>query len=403
MEEMGRILIIEDEPLWQELLREPLQSEYQVTVASDSTEAKAILDAAKEKERPFHLVTVDIGLPGSRGEKLLCYICQHHREAKCVVVTGDPEVTMTDVRNYFKEYEVFDFVQKVTFDPAQFRKIIDRAFHINGYKILNEIGRGATSVVYEARDPQGRLVALKVFYCPSGLTEEAMRRQMRRFAMEVEVKRLKHPNIVIVYDYCNSVESEQKSFIVMEYLKGQTLASLLAVERTLSLERALGIASQIGEALDYAHSQNVIHRDIKPSNIMLLPGDRVKVTDFGIAKRRDTSLTMTSEMVGTLAYMAPEQIISSKHVDHRADIYSVGVVLYEMVTGCLPFEEPMQKLADGPPLPPRDFNSALPEGVESVILTALAKNPEGRYQSATDMVQALEALYRQEQQGRGDR
>jgi|GEM_PF-3412118 len=394
----SRILIVEDDPLWQNLLQEPLEDEYILTVVSSRSEAKTALDTAKIAGAPYNVVTVDIGLahdaPSLEGEDILDFVSQHHRGTKCIVVTGHESVNTTRLRNYFKEYDVFDFIGKADFNIVRFKEIVDKAFYLHGYRILAELGRGGMGIVYKARDPENdnRIVALKVMHHDSRLSSDEAARRLVRFSQEVETaRRLMHPNIVTMYDYVASEDPEDQVFLVMEYLHGPTLDSVLNTKTHLSQSEVIEIGLQLCEALAYAHQQQVIHRDIKPSNIILLSGNEVKITDFGIAKVLDAdfSLTRTEEIIGTPDYMPPEQILHAKMVDHRVDIYAAGALLYEMLSGQKLYTDPIQKLQYDP-TPLQDIIPNLPESLTHIIMKALARNPDDRYQTADEMAKALE-------------
>ena len=394
---LGKILIVEDEPLWQGFLQEPLQDEYDLTVVSNRAEAKDALTTAAESGEPFDVVTVDIGLDRGassfEGEDILAFVRKGCPGTKCIVVTGHQEVDPTRLRNYFKEYEVFDYISKADFDLAYFKQVMDKAFYLYGYRILGELGRGGMGVVYKAVEPnnENRVVALKMLHANQGLSSEDAGRQLARFKREVEtIRRLDHPNIVTIYDYLAPVDTGGQIFFVMEYLPGKTLEAILAVGEKLSLSQIVKIGRQLCDALAYAHRQQIIHRDVKPSNIILLPAGDVKITDFGIAKVLDTdgTLTRTEEIIGTFAYMPPEQILNTKQVDHRVDIYATGVVLYELLTGQRPYTDPMLKI-QADPTPLRQLKPDLPEGLALAIMKALAREPDERYQAADEMAEAL--------------
>jgi tRNA A-37 threonylcarbamoyl transferase component Bud32 len=259
------------------------------------------------------------------------------------------------------------------------------------HRILEEIGRGGMATVYKARDAEhGRHVAIKVLHAQ--LTVDAL--FVKRFRQEAAAaSSLSHPNIVAVYDVG---QEAGLYYLVMEYLVGQPLSQLIEPHTPWPLRRTLRVISQVADALDYAHRQGFIHRDIKPSNIIVGPGDHATLTDFGIAKATSgTTLTRTGMLIGTPQYMSPEQCLG-KGVHSRSDIYSLGVVLYEMLTGHVPFS------ADNTPsilymhvhetmVSPRSHNPALPVSAERVLGRALAKRPEERYATAVEMAQALDA------------
>jgi serine/threonine-protein kinase len=259
-------------------------------------------------------------------------------------------------------------------------------------QIIEEIGRGGMAVVYRAfQTSLNRFVAVKVL--PAQL---AMDRQfVDRFVREARAAAsLRHPNIVVVHDVG---EQDGLYFIVMEYLEGRTLQELIQQEGPLLPERTARILEQTCAALDHAHQRGFVHRDVKPSNIFVGEGDRVTLTDFGIAKAawEAHQLTQTGMLVGTPEYMSPEQA-EGEEVDHRTDLYAMGVVLFQMLTGKVPFRRTtphatLHAVIYEPPPSPRELNPALPPAMESVLLKAVAKQPEQRFQSGAEMGSALRA------------
>ena len=264
------------------------------------------------------------------------------------------------------------------------------------YHILEPLGEGGMAVVYKAFDTHlEHEVAVKVIRTEQ-ISPAALSRALNRFEREAKaVAKLDHPNIVKVMDYG---DHEGSPYLVMPYLPGGTLKQYLKEHGRMAWKDAAHLLIPIAEALDYAHEQKLIHRDVKPSNILLTAKGRPMLTDFGVAKIIDDEMTQdltgTSATVGTPEYMAPEQVVS-KTVDHRADIYALGVVYYEMVTGRRPYEAdtPMAVLFKhaSAPLPrPKDLAPDLPDEVEQVLLKALAKRPEDRYQDMGTFAAALE-------------
>ena len=206
---------------------------------------------------------------------------------------------------------------------------------------------------------------------------------------------LSHPNIVKIFDV--SVKGEYK-YIVMEYIDGITLKAYMQRKGTLSVKETIAYSIQILRALEHAHLGGVVHRDIKPQNIMLLRSGQIKVTDFGIAKLPDAkTLTATDKAIGTVYYISPEQAAGEKGIDRRTDLYSVGVLMYEMITGKLPFdgENPVSialKQISEEPKPPRELNPDIPEGLEQIILFAMEKDKDKRFQTATQMIDLLKRV-----------
>ncbi|HYO12849.1 MAG TPA: protein kinase [Thermoanaerobaculia bacterium] len=268
------------------------------------------------------------------------------------------------------------------------------------YEIVEEIGKGAMGVVYLARDPLiGRLVALKTFRLGYSVKDQEMEQFRVRFMREAQSAGiLTHPNIVTIHDVVESSE-EGLAFIAMEYVRGTNLKQVLQSGQPLSLDFVVEIVAQVGEALDYAHSNRVIHRDVKPANILITEDRRVKITDFGIARIDTSNLTQEGQLLGTPNYMAPEQI-QGKEVDYRADLFSLGVVLYEMLTRRKPFQGEnltvvSHRIVYDPFTPPRDYVKELPPGMEGILERALEKDPARRYQRARDMVEDLRRVLTQ--------
>ena len=271
--------------------------------------------------------------------------------------------------------------------------------HINAvfdgrYQIKDTVGVGGMAVVYEAIDLKtGETVALKMLKESISDNPQAL----RRFINESKaVAMMDHANIVKILDV--SVKTEHK-FIVMEYIKGITLREYMNKKHKLSWQEATAFIAQILQALDHAHMRGVIHRDIKPQNIMIMEGGFIKVTDFGIAKLPNAeTVTMIDHAVGTIYYISPEQA-RGKKIDSRSDIYSLGVMFYEMLVDELPFIAEtsyaiMTKHINEAPVPPRQHVPQLPVGIEQIILCAMEKEPNHRYQNALQM---LRHIYRIQQ------
>ena len=266
---------------------------------------------------------------------------------------------------------------------------------IGRYEILEELGRGAMGVVYRARDTQiGRIVALKIILTKSGPPAE-VEHYKQRFQREAQAAgRLSHPGIVTLHDI--AVDSEGQPYIVMEFIEGQPLNHLLSSPADKNLDHLLEIAIQVARALDYAHHAGVVHRDIKPENIMITRDGRAKITDFGIAKVAGAELTQEGMSLGTPSYMSPEQIRGST-VDARADIFSLGAVLYWMCTGQKPFTGDSVttitfRVVFQDPAGPHTVNPNLPPDLDRVLSRCLAKNPADRYLSCAELAGDLEAL-----------
>jgi len=264
---------------------------------------------------------------------------------------------------------------------------------LDHYRILEQVGKGGMATVYRAQDSRsGHDVAVKVL-SPT-ISEE--KRFVRRFRREAGlVVRLKHPHIVPVLDYG---ETDGLVYLVMPYVKGRTLADLIRRNR-LTLEDILRWTNQVANALEYAHSQNIIHRDIKPSNVLISDAGEALLMDFGLAKLADRSSTLTGSMLmGTPAYISPEQG-RGQELDQRSDQYAYGIMLFQILTGKLPFESdnPMATVLMHlqEPVPSlRGINPRIPQTVENVVLKSLAKDPENRFSSVSELNQLFQAALR---------
>ena len=265
------------------------------------------------------------------------------------------------------------------------------------YVILSELGRGAMGIVYKATDTVlERTVAVKTVNM--ALERDGADRYEERFYQEARAAAgLNHPNVVTVHDVGKSGDVV---FMAMEYIEGVELRTLIGEGRPLRLPQTLSIAAQIAEGLAYAHSRGVVHRDIKPANIMVLANGPVKITDFGIARRRLSSeLTQTGMLLGSPKYMSPEQVIG-KRADHRADLFSLGVILYEMLTGVAPFSGEnvtalMYQTVNFIPPAPGQLNSEVPPLLDHISAKLLAKALDERYQDAAETARDLRECERQ--------
>jgi serine/threonine protein kinase len=266
------------------------------------------------------------------------------------------------------------------------------------YELIRVLGKGAMGVVYEGRDPNlDRRVAIKTVKVEN-LSEEAAAEYEHRFRTEARsAARLQHPNIVSVYD---SDRDGNIAFLVMEYIQGDDLKHYLDRGVRYSLEQSLKMIRDLLSALDYAHKQGIVHRDIKPANLLIEPGGRVKLTDFGVARIQDSGEATRTQgsMVGTLKYMSPEQVQGQK-IDARADLFSVGVVLYQLLTDKRPFDGDndfsiIHQIIGHSPPPPSSVNPKLPAAIDAVVARSLAKNRDERFATARDFAVALQAAIR---------
>jgi serine/threonine protein kinase len=271
--------------------------------------------------------------------------------------------------------------------------------NIGRYEIIEELGHGAMGTVYRAKDPaMDRVVALKTIIAVALVSQQGTEFRERFYREARAAGKLAHPGIVPVFDVG---EHEGLPFLVMEFIAGRTLEDAAKSGERLTLERVCEIGQQVAEALGYAHRNGVVHRDIKPANILLTSVatygiERPKITDFGVAKLAAGSTTMSGQMLGTPAFMPPEQFTGAP-VDGRADIFSLGVILYWLATGEQPFPGETltavsYKVVHTEPVPPSKLNPSIPPLLEGIILKCLAKAPSARYQTGDDLARDLASL-----------
>ncbi|MBD3413209.1 MAG: protein kinase [Candidatus Aminicenantes bacterium] len=266
---------------------------------------------------------------------------------------------------------------------------------IGKYKIIDVLGKGAMGIVYKAMDPDiDRVVAIKAIRFDLVSEETDLDEMMIRFIREARsAGKLIHPNIATIYDV---VKSENMTYIVMQYIEGDSLQKVISSGKKMPLEKAVHLIAQICDALDYAHKNGIIHRDIKPANILMDKEGTPYLVDFGIARVETSTITQTGRTVGTPSYMSPEQVMGKK-VDKCSDIFSLGVLLYEILTGKRPFHGDsittvIYKIINEEPFASTEIKKSLPSGFESIISKALQKEPQKRYQTCSQLKQELQAI-----------
>jgi serine/threonine-protein kinase len=262
---------------------------------------------------------------------------------------------------------------------------------IGRYQIIERVGRGGMGVLFRGMDPVlDREVAIKLMLVDFSEDEDALR---PRFYREARASaKLQHRNIVTVFEFA---EEGSTPYIVMEFLRGTSLAARMASPLPLAVEDKLDVIAQLCDALHYAHEQGVVHRDVKPANVFLLTDGTVKLLDFGIAKLTTSTLTRRGDVLGSASYMSPEQVAGSDSVDGRSDIFSIGVVLYELLAGRKPFhaEAPtaiIMKILHEEPPPLESLVPGLPAQLVAAVNKALAKDPAARFQTAGELSKQLQ-------------
>ena len=410
------ILVVDDDTGIRKLLGKLLERQkFVITEAADGMDA---LEKAKDKE--FHTVITDVMMPRMSGIQLLAEFRKKYPLVPVIIITGKPaiEAAVECMKN-----GAFDYISK-PFDFSQIKKTVQNALcehqrlrddrkdsetstaiinlsnrrFFGEYKVLQVLGEGNLGIVFLAEKrgaDRHKRYALKVLK-PTYVTRIQTDRSLGRFLKEAEaIAAVKHPHVVEMYEY-GLTEDEKIPFMVMEYIKGKTLDYYIVNPAKLDLRQKLEIIAQTADALTAIHGKGICHRDIKPHNIILSQDMEVKVTDFGIAKLPGSDLTMTYELIGSPAYLSPEGFTTSR-VDHRADIFSLGVLTYELLLGRKPFiADSISRYAHliqyELPEAPSKLDPDFPLQVEAVLARMLKKNPEDRYDSAAEIRDRLREI-----------
>ena len=277
------------------------------------------------------------------------------------------------------------------------KTVVKKSPKLGRYEVLEQIGRGAMGIVYKGKDPiLNRLTAIKTIRFSDEFDEDKVDVIKTHFYREAEVvAKLSHPNIVTIYDVGEDLDL---SFLAMEYLQGESLEKYTSQGNLFPVKKCLEIIAQVCDALEYAHTHDIIHRDIKPANIMMLGDGSIKVTDFGIARATTSTKTRTGIIKGTPYYMSPEQTKGLK-LSGRSDIFSLGVVFYQLLTGKLPFDGEnmaaiMYQITSVNPTPPTEYKTGLNKPILTVLNKALEKDHDKRYAHARDMGKHIRMIFK---------
>ncbi len=411
----ARILVVDDDPLIRNMLSEILSPKgYQIDLSEGSGDALEKLIDFK-----YQLLLLDANLPGISGFELLKYCKKHHPNMEIIMITGNPE--LDDAISTVKD-GAFDYIAK----PFSIEKLSSRVAEalksqkervscfskpgsagnistatiittgcametpLPDYKVVKTLGAGTMGVVLLVEKDQ-RLYALKILRKEGDPETHSSR--VKRFLREAEIlSQIDHPNVVKIYD-SGFPKNSDVPFILMEYIDGKPLTDYIK-KKGLTMEQKLYVIAQIASALAIVHKFGVLHRDVKPSNVLVASGYTAKLSDFGIARISDSSLTMTHEVLGSPAYMPPESFNSKKPLDNRSDIFSLGILSYELITGSKPFHgetvgEMMSAIQYARPAEPRKIIPDIAQSIQDILANMLQKNPEDRYQSASKIVQAI--------------
>ena len=397
--ELPRILVVDDDEPIRTLLFAALSDKYHVETVSSAQEA-----ADKLNSSIFHVIICDICMPEISGTEFFNECRKVIPEIPFILMTGHPK--FADAINLVKEGAYYYLAKPIDFNI--FFPLLEKALtetqkklpasdpttksEFMGYKILKTIGTGNIGTVLLG-EKEGRLFAIKILRKDTSPDNYSAR--MWRFAREADIlRKIDHKNIVKVYDY-NFDENKGRPYLIMEYLRGTPLSRHIA-QSDLDFDQKLEIVKQSADALDHIHRQGIIHRDIKPGNMIISMSDEliVKLIDFGIGKTEDSSLTITGEIMGSPAYMSPESFDSVKMIDYRSDIFSLGVVCYELFTGVRPFSgdtvyQLLDAIRDRKPEAPMIVNPNLPHWLQDIMAKMLDKNPDKRFISAFEIVKAI--------------
>jgi len=393
----ARVLVIDDDKLIRGFLQSALHMQnYDTETAEDCDQAKKIL-----ADKHFDLILCDINLPGMSGNEFLPFCKQNYPDTEIILITGQPGID--DAVHAVKD-GAFDYLPK----PIAVEKLYDRvkaalleASQKNtmgdspaaGYKIVRNLGAGTMGVVLLVRK-NDNYYAMKILRSVGDMDSD---KNVKRFMREADIlAQINHPNIVKIFEYGLSPK-ENVPYFIMEFVDGNPLNEHITAG-DLSIKDKLVIIKQIASALAFIHEQGILHRDVKPANIIVMDDKTVKLTDFGIARIAESELTITHEMLGTPAYMSPEAFNAAREKDQRSDIFSLGTICYELLTGIKPFSgetiaELMDSIQHEKPIEPMRIAPEIRPYVQDIMAKMLAKSPEDRFSSAAEVLRALEKEY----------
>ncbi|HCE44877.1 MAG TPA: hypothetical protein DET40_15155 [Lentisphaeria bacterium] len=396
--ELPRILVVDDEEPIRKILAAGLSEKYHVETAASAEEA-----ADKINQSIFNVIICDLYMPEISGKEFFVECRKVIPEVPFIVLTGQPK--FTDAINFVKDGAFYyltkpiDFSllhsliekalleQKAAFNPADtFKKS-----EFRGYKILKSLGAGNSGTVLLG-EKDGNFYAIKILR--KDLDPENYAVRLKRFMQESDIlKQINHPNIVKLFEF-NHDDKSNAPYIIMEFISGKPLSAYIKQNIELSFEQRLYIINQIAYALDYVHQCGVLHRDIKPENVLITDNLTVKLSDFGICKVSDSGITMTGDVMGSPAYMSPESFDSAKTQDQRSDLFSLGVICYELFTGIRPFRgdsfyQLLESIREKKPEAPKKLNPQIPNWLQDVMAKMLDKNPDKRFGTAAEVMKAV--------------
>ena len=410
----ARILVVDDDDtLRAQICRILVADDHLVEEAADGHAGEELI-----RSQNYDVVLLDVNLPGPSGLALLACCRERAICAEVILITGKPEIG--DAVSTIKD-GAFDYLAKPVsasklrarvhdalearrrqLDPSVAETRVADDTPGTRYRIIRTLGSGGLGTVFLV-EKAGHQYAMKTLRPDTD--QKRNTKNIKRFMREGEIiGRLDHPNIVKVYEL-GFGSQHPMPFIVMEYVDGNSLADVMRRD-TMALDEKLAVIEQVAGALNIVHDAGIFHRDIKPSNILVGSEGPIKLTDFGIARLNTSTLTMTCEVIGTPAYMAPESFAGSSRIDHRADLFSLGVVAYELLTGRKPWRGSnlaalSHEVNNTRPPPPRSLQPEIPVSAEVVLGRLLQKRPASRYQDAGNLLDDVGRIRRGEDISRG--
>jgi DNA-binding response OmpR family regulator len=395
----SRILIVDDEEYVRNFLKDALEVHpYSIKLAVDANDAMEIL-----KENEFELILSDINLPGMSGLELLSFCKTTYKTTEVILITGDPEL---DGAVESIKHGAFDYLSKPILPAKLYERVAaalkhgmnklsilastSTEFFSRNYSVIKTLGSGNTGIVFLVEKDKQHY-AMKILR--RDMDDPIHNTKMQRFIREADIlSQLEHPNIAKIVDFGIS-DKNKTPYIVMEFISGTPLNQLIGKTQFLLSEK-IAIIKQTANALKTVHELGILHRDIKPANIIITEDNIVKLMDFGIASLKDSDLTMTSELLGSPAYMSPEAFDGLKIKDKRSDIFSLGVIAYELFTGIKPFQgdsigELINVIKVENPIEPIKIDPSIPEYIQDILAKMLTKDPEDRFSDTEKIIDAL--------------
>ncbi|HCE44675.1 MAG TPA: hypothetical protein DET40_14125 [Lentisphaeria bacterium] len=394
------ILVVDDELGIRKILDSSLSEEFHVTLASSANDAIGLL----EKEK-FDIALVDVNMPEMSGKEFFGLCRTRYPEMQFILMTGRPkfadaiDVVKDGAFYYLLKPLDLKFLHSLILKALQEKKSSAKTGSYDAgiiknlgaqYKVVRSLGSGVSGVVLLVEN-KGILHAMKLLRCCNA--DDNYPDKMERFIREAEMlRRIKNEHVVRIIDN-NLRKTDETPYIIMEYVDGRSLSKYISEDK-LDIHQKISIIQQIAETLDCVHGQGVFHRDIKPDNILLTDDLFVKITDFGICHVKGSSLTMSEQVLGTPAYMAPESFEDNRKPDLKADMFSLGIVSYELLTGTKPFQEntvckTISALKNRKLAAPVKLNPDIPVWMQDVMAKMLDKNPDRRFRSCGEISKAI--------------